>query len=344
MKQSVTDQKTDFFRGKMKNWIVCIVLSSIMLPILAFAGGTPHSVIGTVHNNDGSNPGQSDLTISVYITYAGTGDSNTLTRDAVNVLYGSETLMGIPWYEIKAEAFSGTWSIGDVMHISFTNTANGESSSTDVVLDASDPQLAGDTSLPVELSTFIAKFVNNSVILNWDTASEIDNSGFNLFRSTDKGNNFILLNTRLIDGAGTSSSSNSYSFSDKNVINGVTYYYKLESVSLSGTKIVAGLTSITIEIEEIPETFDLAQNYPNPFNPETMIRYSVAKQSKVNISIYNLLGQKLITLVNKNQAPGNYSLNWFGKDVNGNNLGTGIYILQMTADSFVQTRKIALIR
>ncbi len=91
-------------------------------------------------------------------------------------------------------------------------------------------------------------------------------------------------------------------------------------------------------------TFKLSQNYPNPFNPETAIDYQVAKKSYVQISVYNLMGQLVTTLVNRQQEQGEYSVAWSGKDFRGNPVPTGIYFVKMVAGSFEQLRKMALIR
>jgi hypothetical protein len=92
------------------------------------------------------------------------------------------------------------------------------------------------------------------------------------------------------------------------------------------------------------QTFKLAQNYPNPFNPATTINYQVAKKSHVQISIYNMTGQLVKTLVNEQQNRGEYSVQWNGKDHRGNDLPTGVYIAKMVADSYEQTMKMMLIR
>ena len=91
-------------------------------------------------------------------------------------------------------------------------------------------------------------------------------------------------------------------------------------------------------------TFALFQNYPNPFNPETTIRYQVAEKSQVQISVYNLMGQLVTTLVNEQRPQGAHSLRWNGTDHKGNVVPTGMYFIKMVAGSFEQLRKMALIR
>ncbi len=94
----------------------------------------------------------------------------------------------------------------------------------------------------------------------------------------------------------------------------------------------------------ISYSFDLDQNHPNPFNPSTTVEYSLARKSHVNISVYNILGQKVITLVNGEQEAGPHHAVWEGRDGNGSQVASGIYFYKMVAGDFVQTRKMALMR
>lgn len=91
-------------------------------------------------------------------------------------------------------------------------------------------------------------------------------------------------------------------------------------------------------------TFDLDQNRPNPFNPSTTVNYSLARKSHVNISIFNILGQKVVTLVNGEQEAGPHEAVWEGRDGNGHQVASGIYFYKMVAGDYVQTRKMALMR
>jgi len=93
-----------------------------------------------------------------------------------------------------------------------------------------------------------------------------------------------------------------------------------------------------------PDNFRLFQNYPNPFNPETTIRYQLIRASQVKLSIYNLLGQSVVTLVNEPLLAGEYQTVWNGKDSYGLSVASGVYLIQMSAANFVQTRKVLLIR
>jgi hypothetical protein len=91
-------------------------------------------------------------------------------------------------------------------------------------------------------------------------------------------------------------------------------------------------------------TYSLSQNVPNPFNPATRISYSVARKGHVNIAIFNILGQKVYTLVDKDVDPGSYDEIWPGTDEGGSEVASGIYFYRIDTDNFVQTRKMVLMR
>ena len=94
----------------------------------------------------------------------------------------------------------------------------------------------------------------------------------------------------------------------------------------------------------IPDVFALHQNYPNPFNPVTTIRYDVPEQSNVRVDIYNVLGQKVAELVNKNHQPGFYTVNWDGTNMVGNALGSGMYFYRIDAENFTAVKKLLLVK
>jgi len=94
----------------------------------------------------------------------------------------------------------------------------------------------------------------------------------------------------------------------------------------------------------IPTTFSLSQNRPNPFNPATTINFSVARKTHVNISVYNVLGQRVKTLRDEDLMAGFYEAKWDGTDSGGRQVASGIYFYKMVTDDFVETRKMALMR
>ncbi len=99
------------------------------------------------------------------------------------------------------------------------------------------------------------------------------------------------------------------------------------------------LTGVKQDNREIPVNFSLSQNYPNPFNPTTNIKYSITQSGKVTLAIFNILGQKVATLVNEVQKPGNYIVSF-----DASKLASGVYIYRIQTDNFTQSKKMTLLK
>jgi len=102
--------------------------------------------------------------------------------------------------------------------------------------------------------------------------------------------------------------------------------------------------AIDVHKNEIPTAFHLKQNYPNPFNPITTIEYALPKAADVTISVYNIVGQKVATLINSKQAAGFYSIQWNGSDGFGAKVATGVYLYHIHAGNFNKTLKMVLMK
>ncbi|MGA2624986.1 MAG: T9SS type A sorting domain-containing protein [Bacteroidota bacterium] len=104
--------------------------------------------------------------------------------------------------------------------------------------------------------------------------------------------------------------------------------------------------------ESLPLAYSLSQNYPNPFNPSTTIRFELPRESAVQIKIYNILGQSVVSLLDEPKQPGKYEVVWNGTDYRGLQLGSGVYFCRIVASpvqgvdkhSFVQVRKMLLLK
>ncbi len=191
-------------------------------------------------------------------------------------------------------------------------------------------KLEGDIT-PVELTEFQAQTDGEKVMLNWKTATEQNNYGFSIERSSDKINWHGI---GFVGGHGTVTTPHSYSFVDSSCQAG-TAYYRLRQIDLDGSSVL----SHEIKVEFAPIVFSLSQNYPNPFNPVTRINYSISEKSAVTLVVYNTLGQKVSTLVDETNLPGNYSANF-----NGAALASGVYIYRLTSANNTLTRKMLLLR
>jgi len=182
----------------------------------------------------------------------------------------------------------------------------------------------GDYSLPVELSSFTANARDNKIILHWTTASETNNQGFILKRADSKNGEYKTIahyaSEDALKGAGDTSEKSEYSFIDRGVFNGFTYWYKLSDIDINGVYTEHNVISATpnksaIDIDVVdngnfPEKYNLYQNYPNPFNPNTTIRFDIPDLhidlTQVNISVFNSLGQDVVTLFTGKLAGGSY--------------------------------------
>jgi len=193
----------------------------------------------------------------------------------------------------------------------------------------SSPESSTDYSLPVELSFFTATAGNGQVTLEWITESELDNLGFNVYRSANKNDQFPIINNQLIPGAGTTSSRHEYEYVDNDVTNGITYWYKLEDVDYSGNTELHGPVSATPSLDQAAPQFRLYPASPNPLNPMTVIRYDLSGNGWVSITIYDLLGNQINTLVDRFQSPGSYRIEWNGFNDRGQNVSAGVYLIKL---------------
>ncbi|MBK9099937.1 MAG: T9SS type A sorting domain-containing protein [bacterium] len=138
-----------------------------------------------------------------------------------------------------------------------------------------------------------------------------------------------------VEGNGTTTQQNSYSYVDKTAEQGVNYY-RLKQVDFNGTYEYSEI----VEVEVVgPLTFELAQNYPNPFNPSTNIKYSVPESGNIRLSVYNLVGEEVAVLVNGFSQAG-----FFEVTFDASNLSTGVYLYKLQSANSVQTKKMMLLK
>ena len=190
----------------------------------------------------------------------------------------------------------------------------------------------GTPPLPVELTTFSASIVNNKVELNWETATEVNNFGFNVERRPETGN---WNKVGFVEGYGNSYSPKHYTFTDSKVSTGK-YFYRLKQIDIDGSFEYSDEVEVHLGT---PSEFELSQNYPNPFNPTTNIQFSIPKASKVKLVVFNVIGEQVAELVNKNMEAGYHNVQF-----NAGNLNSGIYIYKLETDGFVKIRKMMLVK
>jgi len=235
-----------------------------------------------------------------------TGTGNSRSNDAVGTTtagYGTQ--------------FSACWGSG------FTANSGSQGNFAVVRLTTDDP-------VPVELTSFTASANSNNVLLEWTTATEINNYGFEVERKAENSEYEMV---GFVTGSGTTTETRSYVFTDAIVPEGK-YLYRLKQTDFDGSFNF----SHEVEVEVIaPAVFALEQNYPNPFNPSTNINFSIAEASIVKIAVYNLLGQEVAELVNEFKAAGLYTVNFDASE-----FPSGAYFYSIETPQFRQTRKMLL--
>jgi hypothetical protein len=125
------------------------------------------------------------------------------------------------------------------------------------------------------------------------------------------------------------------------------FYKNMAKLAIASTAQIA-MNGVVASVEEKPENnvnaFRLNQNYPNPFNPETTIHYDLPVDTEVELVIFNVLGQKVRTLVDKKEKAGEKSIPWDGRDDGGLPLGSGTYLIRMRSGDFLEVKKMVLLR
>jgi hypothetical protein len=195
-----------------------------------------------------------------------------------------------------------------------------------------------DWPLPIELTSFTATTQYGKVILNWSTATEINNLGFEIERKTigrENNGEWMLVGFR--EGYGTTTEPRDYSFIDE--INGIaaaSFVYRLKQIDFDGSFEY----SDEVFVESLaPTDFVLMQNYPNPFNPLTKIIFGVPVKLRVSLKIFNSIGEQVAQLVNEIKPAGRYEV-----DFSATKLPSGVYFYRLQTGEFVETKKMVLLK
>ena len=216
-----------------------------------------------------------------------------------------------------------------------------------------------DGNLPVEMTSFSASVQNNFVELNWTTATELNNYGYEVEKRPsptpskgegafgspiplEGGQGVGWIKIGFVNGNGNSVSTKSYSFTEKSTEYGK-YQYRLKQIDFDGAFTYSKIVEVNIVS---PNKFELLQNYPNPFNPTTIIKYSIPASlnpskggTLTQLKIYDILGNEVAMLVNKEQQPGSYEF-----EFNASNLSSGVYFYRLQAGNFIQMKKMIFLK
>ena len=216
-----------------------------------------------------------------------------------------------------------------------TLTATIDHFSTWAMADSTDPDI-----VPVELASCRAVIgTDNNVTLNWTTYSEINNYGFYIERSPD---NINYEEIGFIKGSGTSTVENTYSYIDTDSKNAGDYYYRLKQIDFDGTYEYSEIMKLAVAA---PKNYRLEQNYPNPFNPVTTIKFQIPEASEIALTVYDLSGKEIKTLLNEQKSAGYYNIEWNGTNNSGMQVSSGVYIYKLrTNTGFVKSQKMIFLK
>lgn len=208
-----------------------------------------------------------------------------------------------------------------------------------------------DNPVPVELISFTGKLITGSfdLVLEWQTATESDNFGFDIERTFDlQANNWQKID--FVEGSGTTNIPQEYSFTENArawLAEGIEIiYYRLRQIDTDGAFVFSNAIEVVLDYQ--PESFVLHHNYPNPFNPVTRIAYELPSRSRVNLHIYNTKGQIIATLVDQIQDASYHEVVW---DATQNAQASGLYFYRLDAVSvdnpahrIVETKRMVLVK
>lgn len=221
--------------------------------------------------------------------------------------------------------------LGDI-----TTQANDDGSFTVYVLSTNNGigayqvLLRHENGSPITLASFVAEAVNGVVELSWETASETNNANFVIYRNGQP--------IAMIEGAGTSSETNSYTYIDNTVIPGASYTYVLADVDYDQeeTRYESKAVSVMLDDLQITQSFKLGRAYPNPFNPTTILPLELTNSANVHVSLFDINGRLVKEIMNSELNAGTHDIR-----VNSENMSSGTYLVRAIVGSSVSVQKIS---
>jgi len=259
--------------------------------------------------------------VTVTLTWPSTNDNSINLNDLV--VY-------------KSEDGGDTWNI-----ISATiNKDSDPRTATFTISSFSQFTVGQSGALPVEMVSFTGRESNGKVMLNWSTATESNNVGWEIEsriqESGDRSQNSGWKKVGFVAGKGTTTEKQSYSFAVSSLQSSVSIVeFRLKQMDSDGKISYSNVLTINLT----PVTFGLSQNYPNPFNPVTVINYQLAADSDVRLVVYDLLGREVASLVNEKKTAGFYTVSF-----NATNISTGVYFYKLTAGNFSEIKKMTIMK
>ena len=228
------------------------------------------------------------------------------------------------------------FNISNLTAINYNLYTSNDISYADIQLSTITPNTAQNFIcgiVPVELKSFNYQFENHNVVLEWKTATEINNHGFEVERKANEGE---WITIGFVEGKGTSTETLDYKYVDDLFgVNSKKVFYRLKQIDFNGQFEY----SSEVEVNIPPAVFRLEQNFPNPFNPSTKIRFGLPVEAYTSLRIYNFLGECVEELLNEVREAGYYEV-----EFNTDNLSSGIYFYSLISGKFQETKKMMLLK
>jgi hypothetical protein len=317
------------------------------------ADGSVGEVTFTVNFTDATGSAAADQAISWEITNNGSESVFLVAPAVLEIAAGAtETVDATTGadgsasgtFDAEGDKSAGTATINVSASTSAANS-EGADRSLNVAFSAT-----WDVPVAAELASFAGSVIaDDEVLLQWAVASQSNNLGWEVYRSTDQ----VVFERvgDLVSGDGTSEVFKSYNFIDGDLPVSDAVFYYLKQIDLDGTtsrsnmiEVLIAPTAVAAPI--IPNVTSLNQNYPNPFNPETTISFDLSERSVVTLTIYDAAtGQLVRKLVEGESATaGIYQRTWDGRDNNGLKVASGVYIYQLKAGKYTAKKKMTLLQ
>lgn len=306
------------------------VLGGLTLERGIYSGGALDLASGTTLTLNGS-------ATDIFIFKA--ASTITINTNSTIALTGGAVWTNVFWYVgSSATLFSGSTFNGVILaNVSITVNAGAALVTSKLLANTGAITMNSDV-LPVELVSFAATADQMNTELNWTTATEVNNFGFEVERTEVRSQKPEVKWSKVgfVEGNGTTNAPKEYSFTDMNLGSG-NYSYRLKQIDRDGKFEYS--QSVEITIGTTPTEFALLQNYPNPFNPSTLISYQLPSNSLVSLKVYDAIGREMATLVNEVKEAGSYSVQF-----NASHLSSGIYFYTINAGKFTETKKLTLMK
>ncbi|HEX9252271.1 MAG TPA: C25 family cysteine peptidase [Ignavibacteriaceae bacterium] len=294
--------------------------------------------------------------LNATLTSATVGIENAAGTDGLQIAYEAAYLVNNLAVQIAADPewlilnnYAGTIYNGNSVNIGLMINTDGMdigNYSMDLEITTNDPAhqlmvvpitMTIDNAVPVELVSFNAEIVDGDVVLNWSTATETNNNGFQIERKVRSPQSLVgnWENKAFVSGNGTTTERSFYSYTEKNEKPG-TYSYRLKQIDFDGS--FSYSSEVEIEVTG-PKDFALYQNYPNPFNPSTTIKFALPVKTNLSLSVYNTLGEKVAEIFNGEMEEGYHEMIF-----NASGLSSGIYFYKIESENFNSIKKMILLK